>query len=253
MEVIEAKRVSQRFTAAAQTYDQHAAAQQRVCAHLLAMLKQQQPLCFPRVLELGCGSGGFTRLLQAEGTVGEWCLNDLCESWSPELTKRMAGACWQWLAGDAEQLAFPGLFDLIASANALQWMKELPAFLRRLSASLAPQGRLLCNLFTPDNLLEIKAITGQGLRYPTPAEVRSWLEKDYRLLRMEEERIVLTFADPMEVLRHLKYTGVTANATGVWTKGKQARFCEAYRDQFATADGRVTLTYAPLYLLASKR
>ena len=71
MEVIEAKRVSQRFTAAAHTYDQHAAAQQRICAHLLSMLKQQQPLHFQRVLEIGCGSGGFTRLLQAEGEVGE--------------------------------------------------------------------------------------------------------------------------------------------------------------------------------------
>ena len=253
MEVIEAKRVSQRFTAAAQTYDQHAAAQQRICAHLLAMLKRKHPLCFRRVLEIGCGSGGFTRLLQAEGVVSEWCLNDLCESWSPELTKRMAGERWQWLAGDAEQMAFPGSFDLIASANALQWMKELPAFLHRLSSALAPQGLLLFNLFTPDNLLEVKAISGQGLNYPTPEEVQSWLAKDYRIWQMEEERIVLTFSDPMEVLRHLKYTGVTANATGVWTKGKQAHFCEAYRERFATSEGKVTLTYTPLYLLASKQ
>lgn len=252
MEVIEAKRVSQRFTAAAHTYDQHAAAQQRICAHLLAMLKQQRPLHFQRVLEIGCGSGGFTRLLQAEGEVGEWCLNDLCESWSSELSKHLEHAHWRWLGGDAERLAFPGSFDLIASANALQWMRELPAFLRRLSASLAPQGLLLFNLFASDNLLEVKAITGQGLTYPSPSAVQSWLEKEYRILRMEEERIVLTFADPMEVLRHLKYTGVTANATGVWTKGKQAHFCEAYRERFATAEGKVTLTYAPLYLLASK-
>ena len=253
MEIIEAKRVSQRFTAAVQTYDQHAAAQQKICAHLLAMLKQTHPLCFQRVLEIGCGSGGFTRLLQAEGAIGEWCLNDLCESWSSELTKWMVGERWQWLGGDAEQMAFPGSFDLIASANALQWMKELPDFLRRLSTSLAPQGLLLFNLFTPDNLREVKAITGQGLSYPLPAEVQAWLAKDYRLLRMEEERIVLTFSDPMEVLRHLKYTGVTANATGVWTKGKQAHFCEAYRGRFATAEGKVTLTYVPLYLLARKR
>lgn len=112
---------------------------------------------------------------------------------------------------------------------------------------------MLFNLFTPDNLREVKAITGQGLSYPLPAEVQAWLAKDYRLLRMEEERIVLTFSGPMEVLRHLKYTGVTANATGVWTKGKQAHFCEAYRGRFATAEGKVTLTYVPLYLLARKR
>ena len=83
--------------------------------------------------------------------------------------------------------------------------------------------------------------------------MQSWLAKDYRIWQMEEERIVLTFSDPMEVLRHLKYTGVTANATGVWTKGKQTHFCEAYRERFATSEGKVTLTYTPLYLLASKQ
>ena len=112
---------------------------------------------------------------------------------------------------------------------------------------------MLFNLFTPDTLQEVKEISGQGLHYPTPEEEQSCLAKDYRIWQMEEERIVLTFSDPMEVLRHLKYTGVTANATGVWTKGKQAHFCEAYRERFATSEGKVTLTYTPLYLLASKQ
>lgn len=252
MEVSEAKRICQRFSAAAQTYDRHAEAQQRICVRLLRMLREQQPLSFGRVLEVGCGSGGFTRLLQAEGKVGEWVLNDLCESWSPELVRLMAGQSWHWQPGDAEQLSFPGPFHLIASANALQWMHDLPAFLHQLVSSLAPSGVLLFNLFTPDNLPEIRLLTGQGLTYPTVAEIRSWLVRDYQAIRIEEEQIRLTFPGPMEVLRHLKYTGVTANATGVWTKGRQARFCEAYRTCFGTDDGRVTLTYTPVYIVAIK-
>ena len=79
------------------------------------------------------------------------------------------------------------------------------------------------------------------------------MERDYQLLHHEEERITLHFTDPMEVLRHLKYTGVTANASGTWTKGKQMRFCEEYRNCFSTDDGQVTLTYTPVYLLAIKQ
>lgn len=253
MEMIETTRLCQRFTAAAATYDRHAEAQQQICAHLLTLLREEGRMRFPHVLEIGCGSGGFTRLLQAAGEVGEWWLNDLCESWSPALSQVMEGACWHWLPGDAEKLAFPGSFDLIVSANALQWLRDLPAFLRRLSASLRPDGLLLFNLFAPDNLPEIRQLTGQGLTYPTQEALRAWLEPDYQLLRMEGERITLTFSEPLDVLRQLKYTGVTANATGVWTKGKQVRFCEDYRARFSTKDGKVTLTYLPIYIIATKK
>ena len=253
MEVVNTRRICQRFSAAAQTYSRHATAQQQICVHLLNLLRQQQRLSFSRVLEIGCGSGGFTQLLRTAGQVDEWCLNDLCESWSDELALHMAGEQWHWFGGDAEQLLFPGSFDLIVSANALQWMQDLPAFLHRLSSSLRSQGLLLFNLFTPQNLAEIRLLTGEGLHYPQPEEVIHWLERDYQLLHHEEERITLHFTDPMEVLRHLKYTGVTANASGTWTKGKQMRFCEEYRNCFSTDDGQVTLTYTPVYLLAIKQ
>jgi len=69
----------------------------------------------------------------------------------------------------------------------------------------------------------------------------------------EEGNIALTFQHPLEVLRHLKYTGVTANASRVWTRGKQERFCRDYQERFPSADGGVTLTYRPLYILVVKR
>lgn len=253
MEVIEQERIRRRFSQAVNTYDDHAEAQKRICAHLVQLLTVYTSSHFRRVLEIGCGSGGFTRLLKQECQIEEWVLNDLCETWQSAIEELFPSAPPLFLAGDAERLAFPGTFDLIASASALQWMKDLPRFLHKLSSTLSPGGIMAFNTFTPDNLHEIKELTGEGLTYPTAGQLREWLSTYFRIVHEEEGNIALTFQHPLEVLRHLKYTGVTANASRVWTRGKQERFCRDYQERFPSADGGVTLTYRPLYILVVKR
>ena len=104
-----------------------------------------------------------------------------------------------------------------------------------------------------DVVAKIKELTGEGLTYPTAGQLREWLSTYFRIVHEEEGNIALTFRHPLEVLRHLKYTGVTANASCVWTRGKQERFCRDYQERFPSADGGVTLTYRPLYILVVKR
>ncbi|WP_337813252.1 methyltransferase domain-containing protein, partial [Parabacteroides johnsonii] len=159
-----------------------------------------------------------------------------------------------FIAGDAETLSFPGKYDLIASASAFQWMKEPETFLHKLSGLLVPQGMLLFSTFVPGNLYEIKELTGKGLVYPTSDTLVGWLSTaGFNLLHYEEETIVLTFKTPLDVLRHLKATGVTATGNGRWTRGRQESFCRHYSEQFTTTTGQVTLTYRPLYILAIKK
>lgn len=256
MEVIEQKQISRRFTRALVTYDHHAEAQQQICQRLTQLLQLYGTISYQRALEIGCGSGGFTRMLMKQVHVDRWVINDLCSSCQSFLPEQTATghASPLFLAGDAEQILFPGPFDLIASASAFQWMKEQKSFLQKLFALLQPKGMLLFNSFTPDNLKEIRHITGKGLNYPEPERLRSWIEEaGFLLLHEEQETITLTFDSPLEVLRHLKYTGVTATADGsVWTRQKQAAFCEQYRQLYGNRDQQVSLTYSPIYWVAVK-
>ncbi len=254
MEIIRRERIRERFGKAVATYDRHAEAQRRICARLMELLERYTDLVFPRMLEIGCGSGYLTRLLRERCQIEEWTLNDLCAEWLPALKVSLPGLDFRFIAGDAERTGFHGPFDLIASASTLQWMTNLPAFLRELSTRLSERGVLLFNTFAPDNLPEIRALTGEGLPYPASGQIRKWLSEDFNVIREEEERITLTFKTPMEVLRHLKYTGVTANFNGVWTKGKQERFLTEYPRFFPSdKENGVTLTYHPIYYLAFKK
>lgn len=253
MAIIDQERVRRRFSQAARTYDNHAEAQKQICAHLARLLARYTTSRFKRTLEIGCGSGGFTRLLRQQCQIEEWVLNDLCETWQEAIEALFPSAPPTFLAGDAEAIPFPGTFDLIASASALQWMRDLPRFLHKLSTSLSPRGILAFNTFAPDNLREIKELTGVGLSYPTACQLREWLSADFHIIHEEAGSISLTFRHPLDVLRHLKYTGVTANAASPWTRGKQERFCRDYQRRFARADEGVTLTYRPVYILATPK
>ena len=92
MEVIEQERIRRRFSQAVNTYDDHAEAQKRICAHLVQLLTVYTSSHFRRVLEIGCGSGGFTRLLKQECQIEEWVLNDLVETWQSAIEELFPSA-----------------------------------------------------------------------------------------------------------------------------------------------------------------
>lgn len=247
------ERIITRFTRALDTYDRHADAQQQICRCLAGLLSSHTTMHFRRVLEIGCGTGGFTRRLKEKAAIDEWYLNDLCEGCLPKVATLFPGQSPFFLAGNAEEIAFPGRFDLIVSASVFQWMKDPAAFLAKQAGMLLPGGTLLFNTFAPGNLREVRQLTGKGLDYPTADRLTEWLTADYHLLHLQEEEIVLTFDTPMDVLRHLKNTGVTATGDGSWTRGQQTDFCRRYPALYGTADRKVTLTYRPLYIVAVKK
>ena len=199
------------------------------------------------------GAKQLFRLLKESCVIDEWYLNDICDGCREKVASLFPGQSPLFIAGNAEEIDFPGRFDLITSASAFQWMKEPVQFLHKLAGMLSPNGTLLFNSFAPGNLTEIKQLTGKGLTYPSGELLTEWLEEDFHLIHLREEEIILTFDTPLDVLRHLKHTGVTATGDGTWTRGKQTDFCRDYQELFHTNNNQVTLTYRPLYVLAVKK
>ena len=222
-----------RFARAVSTYEAEAVVQRAAAERLAGLLGRYFHGLAPRILEIGCGTGLLSRQLMARFAPAELVVNDLC----PEM------AVW------------PGVFDVVASASAVQWFGDLGAFAQRCAAVLPTGGWLAVSCFGPATLQETAALSGKGLEYPSFAQFVEALADGFEPVETAQERQALTFPDGFAVLRHLKATGVTATGAAdatPWTRGRMETFARAYAEQFAVPGG-VSLTYEPFWFVGRKR
>jgi len=241
--------VARRFAKAGQSYVEHAVVQKQISAQLFEYLKVYCPQNLASVLEIGCGSGNLTHLLQSHFQVEQLFLNDLYADVDQHFLNFKHV---NWLIGDIEQLNLPQSLDVVLSSSALQWMVDLPALLRRIHKALKPNAYFGFSTFGPDNLTEIKQLTGQGLNYVGLESLKRQLEQQgFEILLIEQELKQVYFDHPKAVLQHLKATGVTATAKSHrWTKRSLQQFYSDYQ-QFYDEQG-FSLTYHPIYVIARR-
>ena len=264
------KKTIARHFATADDYDQHAKIQQQVCYDLLENITHTQQ---KSVLEIGAGTGQMTRLLAANIQSQHWLINELCAERSAILQSILPTA--NILIGDAETIQLSAVYNsinpsliehsLIISANAVQWFDNPLNLITQSARYLQAGGQLLFNTFTPDNFLQIKQLTGQGLHYPTSNEWQSALKNaGFEKIVLSTQRIDVAFANPYSVLKHMKLTGVSTNQAQLgssnkpfrWNKSRLKQFEQDYWQQFSELDKEgqpyVNLTYEVLAVNAFK-
>lgn len=255
--------IEQRFSLA-QNYDDHAFIQQEVCQRLIALVLNTEQTS---VLEIGAGSGQLTALLAQKLQSKRWTINELCQAQAETLQAIIPTATLH--IGDAERSIYNDIstlghdYSLVVSANAIQWFDSPLALVTQAVDQLCSGGQLLFSTFTPAHFHELKTLTGQGLQYPSSEQWHTQLNHyGFTVHYCDTYRRTLTFATPYDVLWHLKATGVTAipvapsenpetvSPPPFWNKQRLADFDQQYREQFATVDGQVTLTYDALIISA---
>ena len=245
--------IRRRFASSVRSYAEYAQAQRLIAERMCAMLRSLLPDRPADVLHFH---------------PARMTLNDICPEVREALTDILATdyngpapnnsapsrpqeCVTRFVCGDAEHCDLPGGQSLIASCSVMQWFEDPERFIRRCHDLLAPGGILALSTFGPDNLHEIRSITSSGLDYPPLERLRQMLSSAGLVtVAAEEESIVLDFPSAIDVLRHLKHTGVNGITRTSWTPARLARFSDEYMLRFGTPDGNVTLTYHPVYLIA---
>lgn len=204
-----------------------------------------------RGLEVGVGTGFLSARLLAAYPAATWFFNDLApEAFGWVQAAAPSGSKLSFVAGDAETVPFPGELDLLASASAMQWFDDARAFIEKARNAIRPGGLLALGTFGPDNMRELRELTGRGLHYRTLPELGSLLESaGWSLLSTREWREHLVFPDAIALLKHVRETGVNAIAPGFRTPRQMKLFCETYTHRFGWESEGVVLTYHPILVV----
>src|SRR5690606_2688123 len=129
------------FAAAVDGYEDSAAVQRIVAAHLAAMAGRERLTPRGQILEIGCGTGLLTRQIRHRWPDATLTATDLAPAMVEATSRHGLGA--RLLTMDGEAPAFDGpWFDLILSRLTFQWFEDLPRALARLHGLLRPGGSL---------------------------------------------------------------------------------------------------------------
>jgi malonyl-ACP O-methyltransferase BioC len=146
------RRIIKSFSKHTRSYDKHAHLQKAMAERLAALLPEHLP---ERVLEIGCGTGIFTRHLLARN-VKHLILNDIAPAMIDHLKTqiRIPGKT-QFLPGNAETIDFPKTGLIVANA-VFQWFNDPERALARMAQSLKTGGDLVFSVFGPKTLAEFR-------------------------------------------------------------------------------------------------
>ncbi|CAH1606836.1 Malonyl-(acyl-carrier protein) O-methyltransferase [Vibrio jasicida] len=145
--------IASSFGKAADSYDRHAAFQRDVGQRLLQKLPDD--LTNKRVLDLGCGTGYFSQLLQQRGA--EVVCGDISQAMLDKAKQRCGAHRMQYHLADAENLPFEDdSFDYVFSSLALQWCADLSYPLREIRRVLKKGGTGCFSTLMDGSLYELR-------------------------------------------------------------------------------------------------
>jgi malonyl-CoA O-methyltransferase len=147
------RQVAASFSRAAASYDAVAELQRTVGYGLLGRLPRE--MTPTRWLDLGCGTGFFSRCMASRFPTGEGVALDIAEGMLRHA--RPHGGASSFIVGDAECLPLrDASVDLIFSSLALQWCEDFSAVLSEANRVLRPGGLLAFSSLCSGTLQELR-------------------------------------------------------------------------------------------------
>lgn len=247
------RRVAASFSRAAASYDAVAELQRTVGSALTERLPRT--LMPARWLDLGSGTGHFSRVLASRFPASEGVALDIAEGMLRHA--RPQGGASAFIAGDAECLPLrEASVDLVFSSLALQWCENFSAVVGEAKRVLRPGGVFAFSSLCSGTLQELRdswqAVDGFAHvnRFrPLGAYQQYCAASGLRVERLEVEPEVLHFAELRQLTSELKALGAhnlnPGRPGGLTGRARIRALIDAY-ERFRTPSG-LPATYQVVY------
>lgn len=241
------KHIKKQFEKSMESYNKNAVVQDLMASKMIIELVKFSNH-FDSILELGSGTGLLTKRVIKDISFKNYCANDLVEKSKIYVQKLIPNA--QFFCGNALKIKPSKKADLVVSNAMFQWFENLDKAIDILKRHMAKEAILAFSSFTPDNFKEIKEITGLSLKYKSQEDIEAILKnKGFDILYCETFYEEMKFKSPLELLAHLKNTGVNSLSEKTWTVAKVKDFC----DRFSRKYPQAILTYSPIIVIAKRK
>ncbi len=246
------------FNSHSDEYDVHAKIQHEIGERLFERLNYLKMK--PRyILDLGCGSGVFSRRLKKMYPGAEIIGFDIAYLMLGQAKKKQGWIQkWTLVNGDMEAMPFAqGLFDLIFANQVIHWSHEWSLLLREISRVMNPDGCLMFSTLGPDTFSELRKAWAEVDEFAHINEFRDMHDIGDCLLAeyfldpvVDMEIITAHYQTLSELVRALKSQGVRninmARNPGLTGK-KSWELFEQHMEPFRTEKGKYALTYEVIY------
>lgn len=266
--MIDKELIKRNFSRYAEDYDQYCSVQDLCALKLIeknktdsmrSLLSEKagEPL---RILEIGCGTGNYTKLLRKRFPGTKIKALDISPAMVEIAKKKLGEEQLAFIVADAETINFKEQFDFISSNVTLQWIANLEKNLVKYGSLLAKDGIISFSMFGPRTFNELnsslKEIYGESTsisscNFVGKTPVKDILKRIFRRVSVEEEVLKEKYDSLLELLTKIKHTGARGQGTGskdIWTLRSIDKVEKVYRAKF----GKIVATYQILFYRAVK-
>lgn len=265
--------IENRFSEKAGTYDQYALVQKQMAEQLQQLIIAAViPEKVTQLLEIGCGTGGLTRLLRMGFSEAKYQAMDLAPGMLDQAKKRVReeGLDCDFLQADIEDWVWEqeqSSLDLIASGACFQWLSKPAQTMKGIGKLLRQGAPLFFSTFGPDTFGELHAsfryahlCLGQtdvrhGLSFYSGTQWESMLlDAGFEEIQVSSHRVVLTYPSVIDFLHAVKAVGANAShekAAGLGHRKLLMEMKQHYERTYAWEHG-IPVTYELLYIQANR-
>ena len=244
---IDKKVIKNNFSKSAVTYEDHSAVQKRCAERLIDLIDLDY---FPRILEIGCGTGVYTRLLEERYPDAEITSIDISEDMINVAKEKTKSDRVRFEVSDGEHFKGEKKFDLITSNASFQWFENLDRAFSSFAGNLSHEGVLCFSMYGPQTFREFKEVLGEHLgprqwlsssRFVEKDHVEGVLSNYFKRFELQEENYNVDFFSIWDFLHNIKKSGARGEGLGGAFVGKYAlrEMERTYIEKF----GAVTATH----------
>lgn len=239
--------IKKNFSKYARYYDRYSTIQNICASRLISKIERKG---FDRILDIGCGTGNFTRYLKEKFPGAHIKAVDISEEMIERAKEKLPEGV-DFITADGEAIDVNEKFDLISSNATFQWFDDLEAALLRYRDMLNEGGIISFSIFGPLTFCELNTslkdlldrdISINSCNFVEMNAVERIMERSFKNVEIDNGTYKEDHDSLRELLRKIKYSGTRGDRidnNGFWTPKIMDNLERAYRERY----GSIVATY----------